>query len=103
MAIRIQRMTAHAHTQARSATPVARSNRTHSLLAAGACLAMWITVYVKVGSGLDFAINDYISRAQSLPELKVTGGPDDYRNWSILPLALDVPGRQVGDSRLMGG
>lgn len=58
-------------------------------VAGTAVVAAWIAVFAKVGSGLDFGARDFIVRSQALPRQLVTGSPlEDYRNWSLLPLAL---------------
>lgn len=59
-----------------------------------ACLCLWFAAFGKVGLGLLFGVEDYVDRVRVFPHLVVRGDPtSDYKNWSILPLAL---GRTVG-------
>lgn len=49
----------------------------------------WFAVFAKVGSGLIYGIDDLLPRVKAFPDLLVTGDATvDYKNWSILPLAL---------------
>jgi hypothetical protein len=56
---------------------------------APACVGLWLLVFCKVGSALLFGIDDLVARVRAFPGLVVNHqASSDYKNWSILPLAL---------------
>ncbi len=53
-------------------------------------IALWGILLFKVGVGIDFAARDWIKRVRQFPDLLITGDVSrDYRNWSILPIAVN--------------
>lgn len=69
--------------------PLASVRQPSRGLVAPACLGLWLIVFCKVGSGLLFGIDDLVVRVRAFPRLVVQGqASSDYKNWSVLPLAL---------------